>query len=505
MSKKAAQVNLNTEELKGFLTHIINNNRHLQADGKLPSAVEIVGESGIGKTSTALQLANELGLNMVKLNLAQIEELGDLIGYPVQQYQMCIALPESGSTSLMVTTEPKSVSKKVKKMVKKTEEQMVTVMEEQEVDDFEIKIQKKQVLEAGKFVTKDIETKVPIKVMKSVPVEKMMPVEVEVEEEVEEESFEYEAVAAPTVTGGTDCQWIDAPAVEEFTKQGYSFTGEKRMSYCPPEWIAAKTGGGILLLDDWNRADIRFIQAVMELVDRQEYISWKLPKDWHIMLTANPDNGEYLVNSIDVAQRTRFISVNLKSDVEVWAKWAETQKIDSRCINFLLMHPEMISVKTNPRSITTFFNAISSIPDFSKQLGLIQMIGEGSVGLEFSTTFTTFINNKLDKLITPKDMLLHDNETYVLGEVRSCLGKGDDYRADIASVLTTRLINYSLWYAENHTIYQKTIDRMIKFAIDEDTLNTDLQFIIVKKVLAGNKKKFEKMMNNPKIVEMSLK
>ncbi|MBK7819401.1 MAG: hypothetical protein IPJ60_19070 [Sphingobacteriaceae bacterium] len=109
-----------------------------------------------------------------------------------------------------------------------------------------------------------------------------------------------------------------------------------------------------MILDDLNRADIRFIQAVMELVDRQEYISWKLPKDWHIILTANQDDGNYLVQSIDVAQRTRFISVNLKSDVEVWAKWAETQGIDGRCINFLLMHPELITVGTNPRSITTF-------------------------------------------------------------------------------------------------------------------------------------------------------
>ena len=56
-------------------------------------------------------------------------------------------------------------------------------------------------------------------------------------------------------------------------------TGKNRMSYCAPEWISDKKEGGILLLDDWNRADMRFIQAVMELVDRQQYISWSLPTD----------------------------------------------------------------------------------------------------------------------------------------------------------------------------------------------------------------------------------
>lgn len=76
-SSKSNQVSLNVDELKDFLRHIVKNNRHLQANNKMPVAVEVVGESGIGKTSTMLQLAHELGLNLVKLNLAQIEELGD--------------------------------------------------------------------------------------------------------------------------------------------------------------------------------------------------------------------------------------------------------------------------------------------------------------------------------------------------------------------------------------------------------------------------------------------
>lgn len=249
---------------------------------------------------------------------------------------------------------------------------------------------------------------------------------------------------------------------------------------------------------------IRFIQAVMELVDRQEYISWKLPKDWHIILTANPDNGEYLVNSIDTAQRTRFVSVNLKFDKDVWARWAEQQGTDGRCINFLLMNEELVSSRVNARSITTFFNCISSIQDFSANLPLIQMIGEGSVGPEFTTMFTTFINNKLDKLVTPKDVLLHDNEDYIIGELRSCIGMGSSYRADIASVLTTRLINFTVNYSEKNTIYQKQIDRLIRLATD-DTLTNDLKYIMVKKILNGNKAKFQKLLSNPEVMKMAMK
>jgi hypothetical protein len=377
------QISLNINEAKEFLTHIVNNNRYLQNNGKLPVAVEVIGDSGIGKTSTIIQLANELDLNFVKLNLAQIEELGDLVGFPIRQFEVC-----------------------------KTE---------------------------------------------------------------------------------TDCIWIDEHAVEEYTKLGYKFTGQNRMSYCPPEWISGKSNGGILLLDDWNRADIRFIQAVMELIDRQQYISWSLPKDWHIILTANPDNGEYLVNSIDNAQKTRFISVNLKFDINCWSEWAENNQIDNRCINFLLKHPELVSTDTNSRSITTFFNSISSISPFDDNLYLIQMIGEGSVGSEFTTMFTMFINNKLDKIISPETILTHESEEYVLNTLKGVIGKDKDYRADLASILSTRIINYSLYYSKNNKVEKSFINRL-SFLMNEELFAMDLKYNIVKSIYNGNSNAFKLLM-----------
>jgi hypothetical protein len=396
---KSNSVRLDSNELKDFLNHMIENNRVIQADGKNPVAVEILGESGLGKTSSVIQLADERKLNFVKLNLAQIEELGDLVGFPIRQFKM-LKEAESG-----------------------------------------LKVH----------------------------------------------------------------QWIDEHAVEEFSRQGYKFTGQKRMSYCPPEWIADKTGGGILLLDDWNRADIRFIQAVMELVDRQEYISWKLPKDWHILLTANPDNGSYMVNTIDVAQRTRFVSVEYKFDVDRWAEWAEANHIDSRCINFMLMHPEVINEQVNPRSITTFFNAISSIPKFEDKLGLIQQIGEGSVGIEVASLFTQFIANKLDKLITPKKMLLESTTGAVINELRDIIYDGSGYRADIASLMTSRLTNYGLFHAEKNSIDQKTIERIVAFIEEEDLFNYDLKYIIARKFVTGNKAKFQKLVLTPTVNDLITK
>jgi hypothetical protein len=386
--KQNATVSLNVHELKDFLKHIIDNNRYLQENNKPMVSTEVIGDSGIGKTSSIVQLADELGLNFVKLNLAQIEEIGDLVGFPIRQFEM-----------------------------------------------------------KDKKVT----------------------------------------------------EWIDENSVEDYRKKGYEATGLNRMSYCPPEWISGKSNGGILLLDDWNRADMRFIQAVMELIDRQQYISWKLPKDWHIILTANPDNGDYLVNSIDNAQKTRFISVNLKFDLKCWGKWAEQAKLDGRCINFMLMHPELVTKEVNSRSVSMFFNSISSLKSFEDSLPLIQMIGEGSVGSEFSTLFTMFINNKLDKMISPENIMNQD-ETYVMNTLKSLVGKDKNYRADIAATLGTRVANYLEFYAKDNAVEKPLTERISKI-VTEKIFATDVCYNMVKSIYNSNPNKFKLMMLNKELVK----
>lgn len=434
------QVELDAAQIKEVLSYLINNNKTIQAQGKTPVATEIIGESGLGKTSITLQLAKELNMHHVKLNLAQIEELGDLVGFPMRQFQM---------------TSGKSIVAPAEKPEQKFINQVV-------LDEA-----------TGK------------KIIKKVPVAQE---------------------AKPVVSAGeADLVWVDEVATDQYVNRGYSFTGQKRMSYCPPEWIADKKGGGFLILDDWNRADIRFIQAVMELVDRQEYISWKLPEDWHILLTANPDNGEYLVNAIDIAQKTRFMSIVMKWSAERWAEWAEKNDIDNRCINFLLMNDEVVKGAVNPRSLTNFFNSITSIPDFEDSLPMIQNLGEGSVGPEVATLFSSFINNKMDKWITPKEILLSDKDQPVIDALFEMFGTGNDYRADIASVITTRIINFALNYAEKNPITPEIISRLTNLIKTNDLFTDDLNYHLVKKLLSGNKVKFKMLVYDNDIQAIATK
>jgi hypothetical protein len=389
-----SQVKLNIEELKSFMGHMISNNQHIQAQGKVPVAVNVEGDAGLGKTSSIKQLAKEQGMDVIMLNLAEFEELGDLVGFPVKEFQIQNA---EGKTT-----------------------------------------------------------------------------------------------------------WINESQISAASAKGFKVIG-KRMSHAAPEWIQGKGEGGFLILDDYTRADHRFMQATMSLIDQQSYASWKLPKNWHIILTTNPDNGDYNVTSLDIAQKTRFISVEVKFDEKVWAKWAEKAGIDGRCINFMLMNPEVITQNVNPRAITTFFNSISSIDKFEEQLPIIQMIGEGSVGADVSTMFTMFINNKMDKIISPQDILTNTNEAYVVGALNSAVGSGDNFRADIASVIATRIVNYSLTHAESKPVADPMVQRLVKLTTDCDAFTDDLRYYMVKEIVNGNKIKFAKLMMNNAVVKMAVK
>ena len=391
---------MNSAELKSTLKYIILNNRKLQEQGKRPITVSICGAAGLGKTSSVEQLADELDLKHFEvINLAQLDELGDLVGIPVKEYYM---------------TGEKN----------------------------------------GKKIGK----------------------------------------------------WIDEKLITQFIQQGFTLTNNSRMGYSKPGWIAGKGENGVLVLDDYTRAQPRFMQAVMEIINKQEYISWKLPKNWTILLTENPDDGTYNVSDIDAAAKSRYITFDIKWEVDVWAEWAEQNKIDQRCINFMLMTPEVIKddkPEVNPRSLVNFFNTISGIEDYNAQLPLIQNIGEASVGPEVTTMFSLFINNKMDKMISPAEILNPNNKfETVKARIQDLVKSGTDYRADLAYVLTTRLINHLNFVITEKEVTKDVIDR-IKQLILEEILGSDLKFILAKKVINGNSK-FNALLVDSDVVDIIL-
>lgn len=303
------------------------------------------------------------------------------------------------------------------------------------------------------------------------------------------------------------CIWVSERVLANYQGLGYEYQGKNRMGYAAPKWIEGQTEPMILLLDDFNRGSLGMLQAAMEIVDKQEYVSWRLPKGSTVILSNNPDDGEYFVSTQDTAHATRYLNFHMKFDVDTWAMWAEGANIDSRCINFLLKNPEIVTgtkdfddkgqklKKANVRLWTKFFDTISGIPDFQNSLGRVMLMGGGSIPQEHMLLFSQFINQKLDKLLTPTEMLNGD-EKKVIKELQDLIGKGDKKRQDLSSILSKRLMNYCV--ANESELTKDNVERFAKI-LEADIFAKDIIHLITRKLV--NIQKLKTLIHRPKLLD----
>lgn len=317
----------------------------------------------------------------------------------------------------------------------------------------------------------------------------------------------------------TESRWVPAEFSENAIEEGGSYTGEARMAYAEPHWLKEINPDEkfILLLDDFTRGLPMVMQACMTLVEEYRYGSWKLPENTIIMLTTNPDNGEYSVSSLDVAQKTRFIAIEMIFDVDSWAQWAESVSMDGRCINFVLNNRELFSEKHdgigggkdyNARIMTKFFNNIGCLPDFSKSLSYVKICGDGSVGNAFTDHFITFVNNRMDLLPHPKDLIKMDSEKALpmLNQICGNYKTKDSYNPATASIMASRITNYVI-YAD-HDKWGRDENQKVINMILHNSFSEDLKFYMARQFMSDRAKqqsaKLQLITMNSEIIKMML-
>lgn len=315
---------------------------------------------------------------------------------------------------------------------------------------------------------------------------------------------------------GSECKWVPSELLEIFSNEGWVMTEETRMSYAVPMWLKTidQSKPLILNLDDYSRATPHLLQACNELILRQKYISWELPKYSTVICSSNPDDGEYQVNTLDEAQKSRLVNFNVKFSISDWAAWAERQELDSRGINFLLQyHTELMDrsktkcAKVNARNYTMFINTISGIKDWStsENLAFILQLASGCFLDDQENVvghlFSTFIANKLDKLPTPEVLVTQKWDT-LAPKLEALLYEKDVYRPDLASILSTRFCNYSLMLFEKKgTKTDVVVDRILEIIDNKKILfSEDLIFNLIKTLNKMYPARCNKMLMNPKII-----
>lgn len=393
-------------EFKNVCNYLLSNNTTLEDKGNTPIAIGIEGSAGIGKTSVIEQIAKEREMTLCKINLSQLEEIGDLTGLPIKEYEI------------------------------------------------------------------------------------------------------------ENLDNGNELSWITEIEAKNLNVHK-RLTGKCRMSYAPPAWLPSSENpnGTIVLFDDFSRANNLFMQAIMEIVNTGKYISWSLPKHTTIMLSSNPDDGNYQVSSLDDAQKTRFINFTVSADMKDWALWAEKNGIDDKSINFAMVNwneiflPQNNVYIANQRSYVTFCKAISSIKDWSssENLGFILQIAKGCFMNDTDNVigrlFVQFIKNNMHKLITSEEIINLPWEK-AQSRIKEFIYKNGEFRPELSSIMTTRLSNYilSIYENKNKGMEDKIEKRLVEIIDSEEVLMTeDLLFYLIKTLISKYPAKTGNLIKNEKI------
>jgi hypothetical protein len=84
------------------------------------------------------------------------------------------------------------------------------------------------------------------------------------------------------------------------------------------------------------------------------------------------------------------------------------------------------------------------------------------------------------------------------------VGKDSKYRADIASTLSTRVVNYLDLYSKNNPVEKDTISRISKL-VTEEIFTTDICYNMVKSIYNNNMSKFKTMIMDKELVKYIMK
>ena len=389
-------------ETYSVLKQVIAANDTIMAEGGIPVALSLVGTPGLGKTTICRELAKDLGRGFYKLNLAQLTEPSELVGYYSKEYQ---------------------------------------------------------------------------------------------------------------VIKGDDVRWVTENMLPRSSEAGFKYANLSRTSPCPPDWVVNLKDNSLLLLDDYSRGNSLFSQAVMELINEQTMIGWDLKsKKVQIILTENPDDGEYNVSSMDKAQNDRMMKIHMVWDAQDWAERAEKIGLDERLINFVLWAPELLEQKKDqgisasgnvtPRMMDKFFSLVSTIDDFDKHLDKISLFGNISVGSSITGQLTNFINKRLDKLPSVEKLLkVYDVATAKAQLTAACGDSEEDsinWKGATAAILCTRMFNYARHHGKGMS--KDNIKQYLELIL-HPSFSVDQKFLMVKQTMSAGNNFAQILAGDPRMIK----
>jgi hypothetical protein len=143
---------------------------------------------------------------------------------------------------------------------------------------------------------------------------------------------------------------LDLSLLEPPDLVGLPVIVDGRTHYASPAELPT-AGRGVLMLEELNRAEVPVMQPALQLLSARKLHTYELPPGWICVAAINPEEGDYQVNRLDPALRSRFLQLSVCADREAWLGWATHTNVHPVIARVVRDHSDAFD-HASPRSWT---------------------------------------------------------------------------------------------------------------------------------------------------------
>lgn len=143
---------------------------------------------------------------------------------------------------------------------------------------------------------------------------------------------------------------LDLSLLEPPDLVGLPVISDGRTHYASPAELPT-SGRGVLMLEELNRAEVPVMQPALQLLSARKLHAYELPAGWICVAAINPEEGDYQVNRLDPALRSRFLQLSVCADRDAWLGWAAHMNVHPVIARVVRDHADAFD-HASPRSWT---------------------------------------------------------------------------------------------------------------------------------------------------------
>lgn len=229
---------------------------------------------------------------------------------------------------------------------------------------------------------------------------------------------------------------LDLSLLEPPDLIGLPIIEQGRTHYASPAELPS-SGAGILMLEELNRAEIPVMQPALQLLSARRLHSYTLPEGWSCVAAVNPENGDYQVNQLDPALRSRFMQLHVCAARESWLEWARDANVHPAVLGIVAAYADAFE-SASPRSWTYASELLHTLrPDEFANTDLVRVALRGYLPTSWSHALVEALQS------APSGPLMNMEELLNAGGAGAMKRRVAEYEAlgrpDAVAMLSSRL------------------------------------------------------------------